>query len=298
MLNYGWVIYNGHLPGGKFKDFAEWIQEAAARQTITLELVKNNELLALYQKTGSLVITDKWNRKPDFVVFGDKDIYLAKQLEFLGIPVFNSSEAISCCDDKIATYQALSRHNLPIPKTIAGPKIFPGYRKIETASFQKAGEMLGYPLIVKEAFGSFGEQVYLIESEQELMEKIEQLQGRPFVLQEFIASSYGVDLRLNVVGDQVVAAMKRRSYVDFRANVSAGGTMETYQPTPEEVDLAVAASHAAGTDFAGVDLLFGPEEKPLICEVNSNAHIRNIYDCTQINVADWIIDYIVNKLQG
>ncbi|SDM98031.1 ATP-grasp domain-containing protein [Sediminibacillus halophilus] len=296
MVKNGWVVYNGHLPGTKFKDFAEWIQAAANEKNIQLTLIKNNEMLALHQQTGGTIFPEYY-RRPDFVVFGDKDIHLAKQLELLGIPVFNSAEAISLCDDKIATYQALSAHHLPIPKSIAGPKIFPNPRALETASFIKSGKMLGYPLVIKEAFGSFGEQVYLVETEQELIEKVVELQDRPFILQEFISSSYGKDVRLNVVGDKVVAAMKRTSSNDFRANVSAGGSMEEYQPTKKEIELAIAASRAVGTDFAGVDLLFGPEETPLVCEVNSNAHIRNIFDCTRINVADWIIDYIVEKLQ-
>ncbi|WP_153464696.1 ATP-grasp domain-containing protein [Sediminibacillus terrae] len=296
MLKNGWVIYNGHLPGEKFKDFAEWIQEAAEEKGIELKLIKNNELLALHRQTGGTLLME-YNKRPDFVVFGDKDIHLARQLELMGIPVFNSAQAISRCDDKTATYQALSVHHLPIPATIAGPKIFPNSRALETANLIEAGELLGYPLVVKEAFGSFGEQVYLIETEQGLIDKIGELRDRPFVLQEFISSSYGTDVRLNVVGDKVVAAMKRTSPDDFRANVSAGGSMEVYQPTKQEAELAVAASHAVGTDFAGVDLLFGPEGAPIVCEVNSNAHIRNIFDCTNVNVAAWIIDYIIEKLQ-
>ncbi|QTM99974.1 RimK family alpha-L-glutamate ligase [Sediminibacillus dalangtanensis] len=296
MVKYGWVVYNGHLPGNKFRDFAEWIQAAAKEKNIRLELIKNNELLALHQQTGGTIFPE-YNKRPDFVVFGDKDIHLAKQLELLDIPVFNSAQAITLCDDKIATYQALSAHHLPIPKTIAGPKIFPNPSALETASFIEAGKMLGYPLVIKEAFGSFGEQVYLVETEQGLIDKIAELRERPFVLQEFISSSYGTDVRLNVVGGKVVAAMKRTSSNDFRANVSAGGSMEVYQPTKKEIELAVAASRAVGTDFAGVDLLFGPEETPLVCEVNSNAHIRNIFDCTHVNVATYIIDYIVEKLQ-
>src|SRR5699024_10382671 len=111
-----------------------------------------------------------------------------------------------------------------------------------------------------------------------------------------ISSSYGKDMRLQVVGDQVVASMLRRSSNDFRANVTAGGSMEPYNPTNIEQELAIAATKAIGADFAGVDLLFGPNGYPIISEVNSNAHIRNLFDCTNINVADFIIDYIIQEL--
>src|SRR5699024_8168413 len=114
--------------------------------------------------------------------------------------------------------------------------------------------------------------------------------------QEFIHSSYGKDLRLHVVGDEVAAAMMRSSKNDFRANVTAGGTMTPYEPSKIEMELAIAATAAIHADFAGVDLLFGPNGQPIVCEVNSNAHIRNLYDCTNINVADHMMQHIITTL--
>lgn len=114
------------------------------------------------------------------------------------------------------------------------------------------------------------------------------------MFQEFIESSYGRDLRLQVVGNQVVAAVKRTSENDFRANVTSGGSMTVYEPSTYEKALAVAATKAIGADFAGVDLLFG-QTGPLICEINSNAHIRNLYDATNTNAADAIMDHILTK---
>ncbi|ASK63061.1 RimK family alpha-L-glutamate ligase [Virgibacillus phasianinus] len=291
----GWIIYNGHLPGNKFLDFAEWLQKAAARKDVPAKIWKNNELLSFLTADEVILIDDDEQLLPNFVIFTDKDIYLANQLEQMGVRVYNCSDAIRISDDKILTYQALSIHNLPIPKTIIAPKIFMNNVEVDHATCDKAVTTLGLPMIVKEAFGSFGEQVYLVHTAQELKEKVAMLQGKPFMFQEFIDSSYGKDMRLHVVGDEVVAAMMRTASDDFRANVTAGGTMESYQPTPKENEIAIAATKAIGADFAGVDLLFGADGHPIICELNSNAHIRNMYDCTKINVADYIIDYIVDK---
>ncbi|MEC5422037.1 RimK family alpha-L-glutamate ligase [Virgibacillus sp. C22-A2] len=292
---HGWIIYNGNLPGNKFLDFAQWIQAAATRKNSTTTIYKNNELLS-YLGIGQLeVLRQDKNKLPDYVVFADKDIYLAKQLEYLGVPVFNSAEAIDISDDKIATYQRLAVKNLPIPRTIIAPKIFVS-GQLDKTTVQLAMESLGFPMIIKESFGSFGEQVYLIYTEEELYKMVESLQGKAFMFQEFISSSYGNDLRLQVVGDEVVAAMKRSASDDFRANVTAGGTMTAYKPTQQEEKLAIAATQAIGADFAGIDLLFGPNNSPIVCEINSNAHIRNMFDCTNINVADYIIGYILNRL--
>lgn len=297
MTLYGWIIYNGYLPEDKFLDFAKWIRQAAARQHIETTIYKNNDLLGLLD-SGSLHLLGtekvKW---PDFVVFADKDIYLAKQLELLGIPVFNSSETIAVSDDKIASYQLMASNHLPVPKTVIAPKAFHRTADNLIDDYHEAMDVLGFPMIVKEAFGSFGEQVYLVHSKNKLAEKVRQLQEQPFMLQEFIAASYGRDMRLHVVGDEVVAAMTRHASNDFRANVTAGGMMQTYDPTVEEKHIAIAAAKAIGADFAGVDLLFGADDSPVICEINSNAHIRNMFDCTGINVADFIVNYIRNTLK-
>lgn len=292
MNTTGWIIYNGNLPGNKFLDYAEMLQAAADKYNSKTKIIKNNALLSLLSAT-SLELLPKM-QLPEYVLFTDKDIYLAKQLEYLGIPVFNSAEAIAVSDDKIATYQELARLKLPIPKTIIAPKIFLE-GSFDEKIIEQAITELGFPMVIKEAFGSFGEQVYLIETKEALQKKINQLGNKAFVFQEFISTSYGVDIRLQVVGDQVVAGMKRKSQNDFRANITAGGTMEPYQASDEEKRLATLATKAIGADFAGVDLLFGADS-PVICEVNSNAHIRNLLDCTKINAADYMIEYVLNRI--
>ncbi|SET69961.1 SSU ribosomal protein S6P modification protein [Oceanobacillus limi] len=297
MNKTGWIIYNGNLPGNKFFDFAQMLQEAATRKNSHTKIYKNTELLALLDSDQLQILNQLPNALPDYVLFTDKDLYLAKQFELLGVPVFNSARAIEISDDKIATYQRLAYSQLPIPKTIIAPKIFirntnyPSFPDLETVI-----NTLGIPMIVKEAFGSFGEQVYLIRTLEELRNKIDELQGKPFMFQEFIKSSFGKDIRIQVVGNQVVAAMKRQAIDDFRANVTAGGTMEAYEPSEPEKKLAIQATKSIQADFAGVDLLFGPNEQPLVCEINSNAHIRNLLECTGINTADYIIDYTLEQI--
>lgn len=121
---YGWIIYNGNLPGEEFLDFATMFQTAATEQQINTTIYKNNDLLASISSESSQLIYDNKNKLPDFVVFTDKDIYLAKQLEQLDIRLFNRAEVIQMSDDKIATYQRLAHHHLPIPETVIAPKIY------------------------------------------------------------------------------------------------------------------------------------------------------------------------------
>ena len=290
-----WIIYNGNLQEEKFVDLAQWLDDAAKKHDVTSKLVKNNELFPTVEN-GCAVIKGTSSLLPDFIIFLDKDIALAKHFELMGIPVFNSSECISNCDNKALTFQMLANNGIPMPKTLLAPLTFTEHGNLEP--FDVAIEELGFPLVLKEAYGSFGMQVFLIHSKEDLHKKIKEIGNKPFLLQQFIQSSYGKDIRLNVVGNEVVASMKRISETDFRANVSNGGRMEVYEPTNEEKELAIKCASLVGADFAGVDLLFGEGGSPIVCEINSNAHIRNIYNCTGVNVAEFIIPHVLKKVTG
>lgn len=281
----GWLVVNGFLYTGKFTELTEMFVAAAERKGIYLEVRSNREIYTGIFELDSAV------PRPDFVLFWDKDVILARYLELSGIPVYNSSRSIEVCDDKRKTYLSLLEAGIPIPRTISGPMTYEnvGFPSLDFVDSLEGG--LGYPLIVKEAFGSFGEQVYMAENREELERILKAIERKPFLLQQYISSSRGQDVRLQVVGDQVVAAMRRYSDNDFRANITSGGHMEGYEPEEAACLLATRAARAVGCDFAGVDLLF-TEGGFLLCEVNSNAHFKNLYECTGINTADYIMEYI------
>ncbi|MHA6259339.1 ATP-grasp domain-containing protein [Sporosarcina sp. CAU 1771] len=284
-----WVIYNGSLTSDKFRDQAELIQEAANRAGVHTEIKKNYEVL--------MNLESNLTELPDFVVFLDKDTLLATYLKNLGIPVFNDPEVIETCDNKAKQYLQLAKHNIPMPETIIAPKVYSSFTIVDSGYYEKVLQSLGLPMIIKEGHGSFGMKVYLIETEKEFYAKTDELRGVDYVFQKFIATSRGRDIRVNIVGDEIVAAMYRSSEIDFRANITNGGVAEAIELTEEQKQLSLSAAHAVGAEFAGVDLLFGENEKPLVCEVNAAAHIRNIYNVTGINVADAMIAYILRKLQ-
>jgi gamma-F420-2:alpha-L-glutamate ligase len=295
---YGWIVYNGNLETEKFIDFARGFEDAGKRQNMKTELVKNNELLVTIENGAGMIKGRFAQERPDFVLFCDKDIRLAEQLEALGIPVYNSGRTIEACDNKAITYQMLSNHEIPIPKTIIAPKVFSGITVTDFSPYPIIAEEIGFPMVIKEAYGSFGQQVYLIHSYEDMIEMVKKLGSRPYLFQEFVKTSYGRDVRLNVVGDQVVASMYRSSDSDFRANITNGGTMERYTPSQKEKELAIACSKIVGAAFSGVDLLFGKNDEPIVCEINSNAHIRNIFECTGVNVADYIMAHIEKDVRS
>ncbi|MBR3149770.1 MAG: RimK family alpha-L-glutamate ligase [Eubacterium sp.] len=265
----GFLVVNAYLEGKKFNTLHKHLADCAEGMGISLK-IKNNEEMLFCEEA------------PDFVLFWDKDVNLAKLLENRGLPVFNSARSIELCDDKAKTYLALEGV-VKQPKTIIAPLSF--FDADYGVFVKKAVEKLGLPLVFKECFGSFGEQVFLCRSEAEILSHINQ---KPFLLQEFIADSEGEDVRLEIVGGKCVAAMKRTNKNDFRSNVTNGGTAEPYTPTDEEISAAVTACETLGLSFGGVDILRGG----YVCEVNSNAHIINIMNATGIDVAPYIFDAI------
>jgi ribosomal protein S6--L-glutamate ligase len=283
-----WVIYNGSLTSDKFKDQAELLIEAAERAGVRAGLKKNYEVM--------INLNTVLEERPDFIVFLDKDILLATFLKNSGIPIFNDPDVIETCDNKAKQYLELSMQGIPMPETIIAPKVYPNFTIKDSGYFEQVLERLGLPMIIKEGHGSFGMKVYLIETDEQFYEKTDELRGIDYVFQKFIANSRGRDIRVNIVGGEIVAAMYRHSETDFRANITNGGVATVVELTMKQQALAIQAADAVGAEFAGVDLLFGDNEEPLVCEVNAAAHIRNIYNVTGINVADAMIAYILRKL--
>ncbi len=289
----GWLIHNEYLQSGKFKEMEERFVQEADKAGVTLICMSNTKVMAV------LAGGDSWRSDPfpDFALFLDKDILLALYLEGREIPVFNSAHAIEICDSKAKTHLALWNDRLPMPKTISAPMTYANIGYTNLNFLEKVENEISYPLIIKESYGPFGRQVYFIPDREKMIQKTKELQGKSFVYQEYIESSHGRDIRLQVVGGKVVAAMLRTNDSDFRANITNGGKMISYQPSSKQCELACRACQATGAEFAGVDLLFDKEDRMLVCEVNSNAHFINLEQCTGVNIAAAIL-YDILDLMG
>jgi len=292
-----WLITNGFLHTHKFTEINLWLVEAAKKAGVELIIKTNKEVLVQLGSKNSTEHIEVDTDRPDFILFWDKDVILAEYLELKGLPVFNSARSIAICDDKSLTHLYLQSSGIKMPKTILAPMTYSNIGYTNRDFLEQVIEEISFPMVVKECFGSFGQQVYLAYNKKELEEKVKEIQPKPMLFQEFIETSSGKDIRLQVVGEQVVASMYRYSDTgDFRANITNGGKMKPYHPTKEQKNLAVRCCKILGLDFAGVDILFGEKDEPIVCEVNSNAHFKNIFDCTGVNVADYIMEHILIRL--
>lgn len=285
-MKQGWLVVNSFLQGEKYATLYALLLQEAKKRGISLLLKRTDELIhAVGERIPAL---------PEFIIFWDKDISLAESLEMQGVPLFNNARAVALCDDKSKTALALARAGVPTPKTVLVPKTFDTVGYTDLSFLDEAEKQLSYPMIIKENYGSFGAQVYLAHNRAEAVDIVLRVRHKPLILQEYISKSHGKDVRVNVVGGEVVCGMLRENANDFRSNISGGGTASAYTLTNEQKRIAVEACKAVGADFAGVDILLG--ETPLVCEVNSNPHFKSTLDCTGVDLSGYILSHIEAKL--
>ena len=215
---------------------------------------------------------------------------VVRQFEQMDVFCANSSNGIVNSRDKLRALQILSRHQIGIPQTT-----FVRDRSDVLPAIERVG---GAPVIIKLIEGTQGVGVILAESVKVAEAIIETLQtARQNVLvQQFIAESRGRDIRAFVVGDTVVAAMRRIAQGgEFRSNVHRGGKAEAVKLDDRYRETAVRAAQIMGLRVAGVDMLES-DAGPLIIEVNSSPGLQGIEAATKLDVAGAIVDYIAAQV--
>lgn len=234
-----------------------------------------------------------------FCIFLDKDRYLSYAIESR-IPLFNSARSIELCDDKMLTYIALKDQGIRTPITFASPLNFVNDPSIHRALpfLLKVEEKLGYPLIIKEAYGSLGKQVYLIHDRNELIAYYIKLHAKPHLYQEFINFKPGTDYRIITIGGKSIASMQRSNPNEFRANIALGGRGESVSLPPNFYKMAEKVSDLLGLDYAGIDIFQDENGDPILNEVNSNAFFHEIEKVSGIDVTLKLVEHILSKLKG
>jgi len=211
---------------------------------------------------------------------------VVRQFEQMDVYTPNTSAGISNSRDKLRSLQILSRHHVGIPKTA-----FARSKKDVLPAIDRVG---GAPIIIKLLEGTQGVGVILAETVKIAEAIIETLQStkQNVLIQKFVAESKGRDIRAFVVGDRVVAAMRRVAQgQEFRSNVHRGGKTEPVELDEKYRETAVRAVQIMGLRVAGVDML-ECNGGPQILEVNSSPGLEGIEKCTQLDVGGAIIDYV------
>ncbi len=211
---------------------------------------------------------------------------VVRQFEQMDVHCANSSIGIANSRDKLRSLQILSKHAIGIPRTT-----FVRDRRDVLPAIERVG---GAPVIIKLLEGTQGVGVILADSNKIAEAIIETLHStkQNVLIQKFIAESKGRDVRAFVVGDRVIAAMRRVAQgQEFRSNVHRGGLTEVVELDEEYEKVAVQSAQIMGLRVAGVDMLEG-KDGPQVMEVNSSPGLEGIEGATGLDVAGAIIDYI------
>ena len=202
--------------------------------------------------------------------------------------VINPARSIELATDKVLAGIQLQQDSVPIPRTIATDSL-----SIAMDSYME----LGGDVVIKPLTGSLGRGIARLQDRDiawRVFHAIIQVHGT-IVLQEYIDTN-GHDLRLFVIGQRVVAAMRRAAPWDWRYNIARGAVGTAYTPTERQRELAIRTAAAVGTDYAGVDILHDRHGNDYVVEINAIPGWKTLSKVTGINIADLIVEHMVKLL--
>lgn len=257
------------------------------------------DLLVNADTRDSILIDGEPVPLPDIVYpyFNHEDhsyfsLAIARQLERMGVEVYNTASTIETVRDKLHTHQVLVENDITTPVTMLAK--FP----VDLGLIEKT---IGFPMVVKTLNGALGIGVFLVEHANAFMDLMELIgETNPdiqLIFQQFVAHSKGRDLRLFVVDGEVIASMERRAKEGgFKANISSGGSAHKFEADQDAIDLAVRTANALNIRIGGIDLLFKEGGGYTICEANTFPGFKGLEKATGKNIPQIIFTSMKRSL--
>ena len=246
----------------------EWFIDACLKEL-------NNNEFSLLSKEESEVLPYLKENKVDFVIYRARDYHLLEQLEKQAIKCFNNSLTNKTANNKYLTYEFCKKN---------------GFACLETLLDNPAD--LSFPYIMKSLDGHGGQEVYLINSENERQEILKKSQ-KSLIYQRYLPQTD--DVRLYVLNNQVIGAVKRNNPHDYRSNFSLGGEVSAYESSPEMVDVAIKVSKLLNATYIGVDFFIN-NGGIYLNEIEDPVGARMLYKTSNIDVINLFIKEIKSQL--
>lgn len=215
---------------------------------------------------------------PDFAMVRTIQPELNWKLEELGVSVFNNFKTSQIANDKWLTYGLCQKLGIPTMKT----------------RLLSEDPQLDFPFVMKSLNGHGGAEVFLIRDERELQARLERLDQNRFLMQEF-CSAPGQDMRVYVLGGEIIAGILRTSDTDFRSNFSLGGNVTVCDVKPEQEEIIRLLHKELDFDFVGIDFI-RHHGKWVLNEIEDVVGSRMLYQCTDIDIIDLYMGYIVRRV--
>lgn len=276
-----WLLYN-RADIEKNQIYIQMYKEECAKRNIKMNLIVTQDL--------SLVIADGkteiWHNNtkaqlPEVAICRDRNGQLTKQLEQAGITVFNNSFVADICNDKGKTHQYLADKGIPMMDTCICTK-------------QTYNETFSYPVVVKSCNGHGGNEVFLVNSQEMLLQAYEKIATDNIIVQK-VASDKGKDLRVYVMGKEIMACILRESDTDFRSNFSLGSRTRVYKLKEEERGLVEKIIEQFDFGFVGIDFVYHNQEI-VFNEIEDVVGARMLYKNTDINFVGMYLDFIMRRM--
>lgn len=287
-MRKGWLVYTRN-DAKRNQAYIDWMQDEAGRLDIDLQLHHMEGLsFGIHDLVPSVYKEKKRMEKPEFAIVRTINPIFSKHLESAGIHVFNSSFVSEICNNKSKTHQYLAPLNIPMLDTIF---------VYDASHFEAENMNIPYPVVVKEVAGRGGVHVHRADSLSELQRLLTSLKDKQILIQQ-MAEVPGKDVRVFVIGKQVIGAVMRSSSTDFRANYSLGGEVFPYTLSEKQQRLVETIIHQFDFGFVGIDFLFDRNGNFVFNEIEDIVGSRTLSLTTDINVVKLYLEHILSQLDS
>lgn len=284
MTKYGWLIYK-KTDAIQNQSYIDWFIEEAEKKDIFLKLIYrehltigviNNKLYACYK--------GKTNPRPEFAVVRTIEPLLNRQLENMGITVFNSSAVSWICNNKALAHQQINLMGIPMVDTIF----------LTTNQLEEKPPFL-FPFVIKESAGRGGQQVYMIKNNTQYKQVKQLISTEELVLQTCNVQ-LGKDLRVFVIGKEIIGAVLRENQTDFRANFKLGGSAKWYTLSEKETKMVSHIVRSFDFGMVGIDFLFSEDGNLLFNEIEDVVGSRTLSKVSSVNILEKYVAHISKNL--
>ncbi len=295
----GWIVYQPE-DVDKNKKFIQIVTETLKKQNINLRLLLLSQARKILENIhatmpekiteigsvrGKKKISETAQIIPDFIINRSRDAAMAEQAEREGIRVFNSAVVTRIANHKAETYRFL-RNTVPfLPVKWNGTMVANGI----------GDTGVSYPYIIKSCRGHGGSQVFMVKDAEEEIKVLGALAGEDFLVQQ-CCSNPGKDVRVYIIGNEIICAVLRTSEKSFKSNFSLGGTAEQYQLNTEEKEMVYAVLEKISLDYAGIDFIFH-EGKAVFNEIEDAVGARMVYESSALDIVALFAQYIAKEMQ-
>jgi len=252
--------------------------ESKRNQLFIDDLIK--EALTVGIELELLVDDETPNIHTDFILFRDRNPEKSKSFEELGIKVFNRSEVTRIANNKLRTFELATLLGIPA---------------VPTKRIQKMSDITEYPVVLKIVDGHGGNEVFLCHTNVQAEAFFAQFSDNQLIIQPFIESG-ARDVRVFVVGDEVVGAVKRTGNGSFKSNYTLGGSVELYDLKNWQKKEVQTLVKAIKSDYVGIDFLLLQDGTWILNEIEDPVGARSLYKTHDFSIATKLMQYIQKQL--